>query len=413
MNGQPTAQNTRECGATADLPGFRNRDNPDHVAELAKLWNVNPAIIPHKSPPSHALQIFSDAERGLIKMLWISCTNPAVSLPHLSRIRHLLEQNELFIIVQDAFLTETTQYADVVLPAAIWGEKTGTYTNADRTVHISYKAIEPPGEARSDLDIFLDYARRMDFRDKDGAPLIKWSEPEGAFEAWKQCSRGRPCDCSGLSYAKLTGGSGIQWPCNEQYPKGLPRLYTNGVFNTSADYCQTYGHDLVTGVNVTSKEYLAHNPQGKALLKAADYQPSSERPDEYYPLWLTTGRVVYHWHTRTKTARSQKLNAAAPNAFVQISTLDAAKYGITSGNLVEVSLRRGRVLIPARIGGIDPGLVFIPFHYGYWDHPSHLRAANELTLTDWDPVSKQPYLKSAAVRIRKVEMPDEQKEQLT
>ncbi len=403
MNGQPTSQNTRECGAEAELPGFRNRDNPKHIAELAHIWNVNPAIIPHKSPPPHAMQMFGDAEIGLIKMLWISCTNPAVSLPHLSRIRRILEKDDLFVIVQDAFLTETAQRASVVLPAAIWGEKTGTYTNTDRTVHISYKAIEPPGEARSDLDIFLDYARRMDFRDRDGAPLIKWSDPEGAFEAWKACSRGRPCDYSGLSYAKLTGGSGIQWPCNDQFPNGKPRLYTLGVFNTSADYCQTYGHDVVTGANVTLKEYRAINPQGKAFLKSADYQPPSEQPDEHYPLWLTTGRVVYHWHTRTKTGRSQELNAAAPDAFVQISTKDAARYGIVSGNMVEVSSRRGRVQVPARIGDIAPGLVFIPFHYGYWDNPCRSRAANELTITAWDPVSKQPHLKYAAVRIRKVE----------
>jgi anaerobic selenocysteine-containing dehydrogenase len=404
MNGQPTSQNTRECGAEADLPGFRNRDNPEHIAELARIWNVHPAIIPQKSPPPHAMQMFRDAELGSIKMLWISCTNPAVSLPDLSRIRRILQKDDLFVIVQDAFLTETAQLADVVLPAAIWGEKTGTYTNADRTVHISYKAIEPPGEARSDLDIFLDYARRMDFRDKDGAPLIKWSDPEGAFEAWKECSRGRPCDYSGLSYAKLTGGSGIQWPCNEQFPNGKPRLYTNAVFNTSADYCQTYGHDLVTGARVTSKDYRASDPQGRAFLKSADYYPPHEEPDEQYPLWLTTGRVVYHWHTRTKTGRSKELNTAAPDAFVQISTEDAARYSIVSGDMVEVESRRGRVQAPARIGDIDPGLVFIPFHYGYWDDPDRYRAANELTLTAWDPVSKQPHYKYAAVRIHKVEL---------
>jgi hypothetical protein len=126
----------------------------------------------------------------------------------------------LFLIVQDAFLTETAQFADVVLPAALWGEKTGCFTNADRTVHLSRKAVDPPGEARSDLDILLDYARRMDFRDKDGAPLVKWTDPEGAFDGWRACSRGRPCDYSGLTYAKLSQGSGIQWPCNEQYPGG-------------------------------------------------------------------------------------------------------------------------------------------------------------------------------------------------
>lgn len=403
MNGQPTSQNTRECGADGDLPGFRNWGNPEHIAELARIWNVEPEIIPHWSPPTHAMEIWRYAEQGSIKMLWISATNPAVSLPELSRIRRILQKPELFVIVQDAFLTETAELADVVLPAAIWGEKTGTYTNVDRTVHISHQAIDPPGEARSDLDIFLDYARRMNFRDRDGAPLIKWQDSEGAFEAWKECTRGRPCDYTGLSYAKLTGGSGIQWPCNEEYPQGKPHLYTDGIFNTSADYCESYGHDLETGAPIPSLEYHAHDPKGKAILRAADYQPPHEQPDEQYPLWLTTGRVVYHFHTRTKTGRSQELQEAAPDSYVQISAVDAAKYGIVDGDLVEVESRRGKVIEPARIGEIEPGLVFIPFHYGYWDQPGRSRAANELTLTEWDPVSKQPHFKYAAVRLRKAE----------
>ena len=228
MNGQPTAQNTRECGADGDLPAFRNWDNPEHVAELARLWNVEPSTIPHWAPPTHAMQIFRYAESGSIKLLWISATNPAVSMPELGRIREILADPGVFVIAQDAFPNETTALADVVLPAAIWGEKTGCFTNADRTVHISHKAVEPPGEARSDFDIFVDYARRMDFRDKDGGPLIKWSTPEEAFEAWKECTRGRPCDYTGLSYAKLSAGSGIPWPCNERHPDGCERLYADG-----------------------------------------------------------------------------------------------------------------------------------------------------------------------------------------
>lgn len=206
-----------------------------------------------------------------------------------------------------------------------------------------------------------------------------------------------------MSYAKLSQGSGIQWPCNEQFPDGTPHLYTDGVFNTSADYCETYGYDLVTGGEITPEEYHADDPKGKAFLKAAHYQPPHEQPDEEYPLWLTTGRVVYHFHTRTKTGRSPRLQAAAPDAFVQISTQDAAKYGIVDGDMIEITSRRGRVVEPARIGGIEPGLVFIPFHYGYWDHPDRPRAANELTITEWDRVSKQPHYKYAAVRIRKID----------
>lgn len=364
MNGQPTAQNNRECGADGDLPGFRNWGNKKHIQELADLWNVEPDTIPHWAPPTHAMQLWRYAEQGTISFLWISGTNPAVSMPELKRIRKILQKEDLFVIVQDCFMTETAQYADVVLPAAIWGEKTGCFTNVDRTVHISHKAVEPPGEAKSDLDIFLEYAHRMDFRDKDGALLIKWKTAEQVFEGWKECSRGRPCDYTGMSYAKLSEGSGIQWPCNKQFPDGTPHLYTDGNFNTDADYCETYNYDLDTGGAYDEEKYKAFDPKGKAFIKGADYEPPHEMPDKEYPLWLTTGRLVYHFHTRTKTGRSRELQQAAPDAFVQISGQDAAKYGIADGDMIEVESRRGKVTEPAKIGGIEPGLVFFLFIMG-------------------------------------------------
>lgn len=403
MNGQPTAQNTRETGADGDLPGLRNWSNQEHIQQLAQLWNVDPVIIPHWSPPTHAMQIFRYAEQGSIKMLWISATNPAVSLPELARIRKILQKEDLFVIVQDAFMTETTQYADVVLPAAIWGEKTGTYTNVDRTVHLSLKAVDPPGQARADLDIFLDYARRMNFTDKDGAPLIKWKTPEEAFEAWKACSKGRPCDYSGMTYAKLQEHNAIQWPCNEQHPDGTKHLYTDGVFNTDISYCETYGHDPDTGAAKTQEQYKIVDPKGKAFIKATHYQPPHELPDEDFPFMLSTGRLVYHFHTRTKTGRSKELYDAAPDGYVQISEEDAANYGIAEGDMVEITSRRGSVTEPAKIGGILRGHLFIPFHYGYWDEPDRSRAANELTITEWDPISKQPHFKYSAVKIAKAE----------
>lgn len=403
MNGQPTAQNTRECGANGEMPAFRNWHNKEHMKELSAIWNVEPDVIPQWQPSTHIMQQFRYAEQGSLKMMWISATNPAVSLPELSRIRKILQKEDFFVVVNDAFMTETTALADVVLPAALWGEKTGCYTNADRTVHISHKAIDPPGEARSDFDIWIDYANRMGFHDKDGLPLIKWKTPEEAFEAWKICSKGRPCDYSGLSYQKLTGGSGIQWPCNEQYPDGKAQLYTDGVFNTDFSFCEGYTCDLETGAEMPPFEYKAMNPAGKAVLLPCDYQPPHEQPDEKYPLWLTTGRVVYHFHTRTKTGRVAALQNAAPDMYIQISETDAKEYNIADGETIKVESRTGRVEGPARIGGIAPGLIFIPFHYGYWDGEERFRAANELTKTSWDPVSKQPHYKHAAVRIEKVD----------
>jgi ferredoxin-nitrate reductase len=409
MNGQPTAQNTRETGANGDLSGFRNWANDEHVEELARIWNVEPAQIPHYGPPTHAMQIFRYCEQGSIAFLWISATNPAVSLPELHRIRDILASEELFVVVQDLFLTETAQFADVVLPAATWGEKLGTFTNADRTVHLSEKAVDPPGEARPDMQIFLDYAERMGFTDKDGEPLIKWSTPEEAFEAWKECSRGRPCDYSAITYERLRKKHDIQWPCTDERPDGTERLYTGADFWAAADRAETYGRDLLTGAPLEPTEYRALNPDGKALLKGAEYLPPHEQPDDEHPFRLGTGRTVYHFHTRTKTGRAPELQAAAPEPWVELSSGDAERLGIAEGELVEVASARGSVRVPARITDIREGAVFIPFHYGYWDtenghEPNGVpRAANELTITDWDPNSKQPLFKVGAVSVAKVD----------
>ncbi|MFL5879038.1 MAG: molybdopterin oxidoreductase family protein, partial [Actinomycetota bacterium] len=415
MNGQPTAENTRECGADGDLPAFRNWDNDDHVADLARVWNVEQIRIPHYAPPTHAMQMFRYAEEGSIRFLWIIGTNPLVSLPELERIRSILGQERLFVVVQDLFLTETAQFADVVLPAATWGEKTGTFTNADRTVHLSERAVDPPGEARSDLDVFLDYAARMEFQDRDGQPLVRWHDAESAFEAWKACSRGRPCDYSGMSYERLREAGAIQWPCNDEHPDGTERLYTDLRFNTDPDVCENYGHDLLTGAVTTQTEYRAANPAGRAILKAADYQPPHELPSEDYPLLFSTGRTVYHFHTRTKTARARQLQQAAPDPWVELSAADAERKGIVDGDLVRVESARGWIRARARITGITQGTIFAPFHYGYFDTTGAApngrpRAANELTITEWDPVSKQPNYKVCAVRVTKVADADRQEE---
>jgi ferredoxin-nitrate reductase len=408
LNGQPTAQNTREAGANGDPAGMRNWQNLDHIRELAAHWNVDPLDIPSWAPPTHAMQIFRLCEEGSIRFLWILGTNPAVSLPELHRIRSILEQERLFVVVSDAFLTETAQLADVVLPAALWGEKTGVFTNQDRTVHISDKAVDPPGEAKPDMDILIEYARRLELKDKDGQPLIKWSTPEECFEAFKQMTRGRPCDYSGLTYETLRGGSGIQWPCTPDAPEGTERLYTDHRFNTDTDYTEDWGHDLLTGGAHERKHHAELNPAGRAILKAAHYTEPYESIRDEYPLLLTTGRTVYHWHTRTKTGRTPELQAAAPEAWVELSADDAGGLGVREGDWVRVSSPRGTIEAQARISGIRDGVVFVPFHYGYWDEASghepngRARAANELTVTAWDPVSKQPIFKTAAVKVERI-----------
>jgi anaerobic selenocysteine-containing dehydrogenase len=247
----------------------------------------------------------------------------------------------------------------------------------------------------------------MGFRDRDGEPLIGWHDAEGAFEAWKACSRGRPCDYSGMSYDRLRGAGGMQWPCDDQHPDGAECLYTDLRFNTDADVCETFGYDLLTGAELGETEYRAGNPAGRAIPVPGGVLPAARAASEDYPLLYTTGRTVHHFHTRTKTGRAPQLDRAAPDVWVELSPADAARFGIAEGDLVRVESRRGRIQARARRTGITEGTVFAPFHYGYFDADGagpdgRPRAANELTITEWDPVSKQPHYKICAVRVTKL-----------
>jgi anaerobic selenocysteine-containing dehydrogenase len=320
-------------------------------------------------------------------------------MPELSRIRGILGQERVFLVVEDAFMTETAALADLVLPAAIWGEKTGTFTNADRTVHLSEKAVEPPGQARSDLEIVLSLAERLGVTDRAGDPLLPWKTPEEVYRAWQECSRGRPCDYSAITYERLRDEGGIQW--------GGERLYGDGVFPTSPETTEDFGHDLLTGAAWTEAEHKALGAAGRAVLRAAEFEPPPEQPTEEFPLIATTGRSVHHFHTRTKTGRAPELQSAAPGVWVEVASGDASRLGITDGDVVHIHSPRGHVRAPARIGRPRDGVVFLPFHYGWWerDDPddSAATAANELTMTVWDPVSRQPTFKVCAVRVERSE----------
>jgi ferredoxin-nitrate reductase len=250
----------------------------------------------------------------------------------------------------------------------------------------------------------------MGFTGLSGGPIPAWDTYEGAFDAWKECSRGRPCDYSGLSYDLLRERGGMQWPVTSEAPDGTERLYSDGMFNTGHDYCETYGHDLATGGAVTAQEHAAARGDGRARLKALPWTPPPEDPDSSYPLRLTTGRAVHHFHTRTKTGRVRTLAQAAPDAWVEIAAGDAQRSEVRDGELAVVESVRGRIVVAVRITDIKEGTVFVPFHYGDLDPvpdadeppqaSARPRAANELTVTAWDPVSKQPTFKSGAVRVR-------------
>jgi ferredoxin-nitrate reductase len=229
----------------------------------------------------------------------------------------------------------------------------------------------------------------MDFRDKDGKPLCPWTTSEEVFEEWKKMSKGRPCDYSGLSYAKLTGGSGIQWPCNDKYPQGKERLFEDGVFFTDINYTESYGHDMETGAELTKAQYQEMNPAGRAIFKCAEYTPALDACNDEYPLQLSTGRRVYHFHTRTKTGRSEELQEKAPEAHAEMNAEDAETHGIKDGDEAIIKSRRGAIQVPVKISKIAKGQIFVPFHYGYWDKEkgSRASAANELTFgKNWLPI---------------------------
>ncbi|WP_419887069.1 molybdopterin oxidoreductase family protein [Neobacillus niacini] len=395
--GQPSAMSNREVGGAGFYPGYRNNSNPDHIREIAQLWNVHPEILP-VGPQTYIMEMMNLIEQGEIELFWVMFTNPAVSLPNRNRMIQLLKK--VFLVVQDPFLSETAELADIVLPTALWGEKEGTMTNLERRVNVLRKAVEPPFGLPSDFEILLEFSKRMGFKDKDGKPLISYLSPEEAFNEWRTVSKGRPCDMSGMTYNKMEKLGGIQHPCNEQYPNGKDRWYSDGEFYTYADTAESYGRDMLTGRARTREEFEALQANGRAILYGFDWSPPLEVPSEKFPFALNTGRLVYQWHTRTKTARSPLLHMTSPEGYIEINPLDALKLEIEMGNMVRVTTKRGSIEIPARItDSVNQGSIFIPFHYGSL---TENQSANVLTLETWDLVSKQPHFKNGACRIEKI-----------
>jgi len=394
MAGQPSSSSNRTVGGVGTYPGNRNPDNPKHIEEIAHLWNVEEKQL-EVGPEKGIEEIIYLMEQEKIGLFWNINTNPMVSLPNRKRAKKAFEKT--FVVVQDAFLTETTEVADLVLPVAIWGEKEGTMENTDRTINLLTKAVDPPNGVLSDFEILLEFAKRMDFRDKEGNPLISYNTPEQCFEEWKRVSKGRPSDMSGITYEKLMKYNGLRWPVNEEHPLGTPRLYTDLKFHTTPDDAQSYGKVLFTGRPRTREEFEDLHANGRAIMYATHYVPPAEHPSGEFPFWLTTGRLVWHWHSRTKTGRSPYLQMVAPQGYAEINIEDAQNLGLIPGEVVKVSSPRGSIKVPARIvDTIKKGVVFVPFHFGTWENNE---AANELTADFTDPLSKQPTFKHASCRI--------------
>ena len=367
ITGQCNAMGTREAGFASSLPGYRKFEVAADREDVARIWNLPVERIPDARGLAYP-DIIEAALSRRVRALWVIATNPIVSFPNLGVLRQALESLD-FLVVQDGFHpTPTSKMADLVLPAAIWGEKEGTYTNSERRVSKVNRAVDPPGEARSDFDIFLDLARALGCADE---LFPGWTGPEHAFEEWKRVSAGRLCDYSGMTYDAIDTHGGIQWPypAGSTDPAGTKRLYTDGHFQTE---------------------------DGRARLIPVEWEPFPEQPTPAFPLVLNTGRTVEHWHTRTKTGEVPILERLSPTPWVEMNPRDARKLSLKSLELVDVVSRRGRIrALELRLTEtVAPGQVFVPFHWATAN-------ANQATQSSFDPISREPNYKQSAVRVER------------
>jgi len=366
ITGQCNAMGTREAGFTSSLPGYRKFESTADREELAALWGIDAQRIPTSRGWAYP-DIIEGAVAKKIRALWVIATNPFVSFPNFGVLQQSFDGLD-FLVVQDGFHpTPTTEIADLVLPAATWGEKEGTYTNSERRVSKVNAAVKPPGEARADFQIFLDLAKRLGCYDE---LFSGWTQPSDAFEEWKRVSAGRLCDYSGLDYELLERCGGIQWP----FPKGsgevkTTRLYSDGKFQTD---------------------------DGKARLLLAEWEPFPEQPNREFPFVLNTGRTVEHWHTGTKTRYVPILEHLSPSPWLEMNSRDAQSLKLKPHDRVDVVSSRGRVSnVELRVTEIvSPGQVFMPFHYAEAN-------VNQVTQSAFDPISREPNYKQCAVRVEK------------
>lgn len=425
ITGQATAMSNREAGGSSSLSAYRNYYNTTHVSALETMWNVPAGRIPKHSTTvitsDKVLQptinsMVDMMKNGQLKVFWVACTNPAVTLPDLNKFFSYLDfsnPSRPFTVVQDIYdPMETKVYADLFLPAAQWAEKTGTYTCSERRVNLGKQAVNPPGfnlrptqGAYSDFDIIRMVTQKlasMDarFRDKNGNALITYTTAEQCFNEWKSVSAGRPCDMSGMTYANLESNSGIAWPSTPSNVLGGKRLYTTGLFNTNWDRAQ-YGTSA-------SAPWIDPNNLSRAYLWAVDYVAPPEIPDATYPYWLNSGRVIEHFHSRTKTKRVAQLHEMVPENYVEICAADAKKIGVVTGGLVKVTSRRGTITLKCMVTEtVAAGAVFIPMHFGDIDPSDVVQnggrqvAVNRLTMNWVDPVCGQPIYKHCAVKVVK------------
>jgi assimilatory nitrate reductase catalytic subunit len=376
LTGQPNAMGGREVGGLATtLAAHRDLANPEDRAEMCALWGVDE--VPSK-PGLTAVELFDALRDGRVKIAWIVCTNPAQSMPDATRIAEALRAAEL-VIVQEAYAnTETAAFADVLLPATSWGEKEGTVTNSERRISRVRAALPPPFDARHDWEIACDFGRRLEKLDSrrrgnDSRPLFPYTTPEQIWNEHREATRGRDLDITGLSYALLDAGP-RQWPFPEGATSGKARLYEDRRFPT---------------------------PSGRARFHAERHKGVAEAVDARYPLRLTTGRLRDQWHAMSRTGNVASLFGHAPEPRLALHPNDLARRGLNPGDLACVQSRRGSIHVVVEADAdVRSGQAYLPMHWGKRFLGGRDSAGtNTLTVSAFDPVSRQPELKHAAIKV--------------
>jgi formate dehydrogenase major subunit/formate dehydrogenase alpha subunit len=366
LRGQNNVQGACDMGGLPNFyPGYQRVTDSAAQEKFEKAWGV-----PLSNQAGLTVtEMLKAAEEGRVRCLYIIGENPMTSDPDLNHVRYSLQKTE-FIVVQELFLSETAQFADVILSAASFAEKEGTFTNTERRVQRVRKAVNSPGEAKPDSWIIIELAKRMIALGAavpaEDASHAGWGY-ESEADVMEEINQLTP-SYAGVTYRRLEAGAQLQWPVPSQDHPGTPVLHV-GKFS-----------------------------RGLGQFVAVDHVPPAELPDEEYPLVLTTGRVLYHWHGGEMTHRARNLEAMYPEALVEINPKDARQAKIGDGELMKVASRRGEIVAKAQVTDrVEPGLIFATFHFAE-------SAANFLTNPALDPQAKIPEYKVCAVRVGPVDV---------
>jgi assimilatory nitrate reductase catalytic subunit len=358
ITGQGNGQGGREHGQKCDqLPGYRRLEDPAARAHVARVWGVNPADLPSSGRSAYEMLSGIGAPGG-VRALWVMASNIVVSAPNSLHVAEKLASLD-FLVVSDIFLSETAAPADVVLPTAQWAEESGTMTNLEGRVILRRAALTPPDEVRTDLDVMADLAKRLGVHGFS-------ADPREVFEELTRASQGGKADYRGISYERIAADNGVFWPCASPLYPDTPRLFVE---------------DFPT-------------PDRRAHFYPVEQHPAAEVPDDEFPYYLTTGRVVSQYQSGTQTRRVATLAEAAPEPVAELHPTLGRRCGIGSGDKVRLRTRRGEVVMTARINdGIRPDTVFAPFHWG------GAASINRLTNPVLDPHSRMPSFKVCAVSV--------------